>query len=189
MNYLRSDRLKSFFWLIVIVSWVTGFIVSRWIGSNEFIISLSRVVRITNPIDMNNWWQLFAYFTLSPVSVFVLSHILFGVGSFVFLFARGLYDSLLFTYVEKTVSGWALTNVPYSELGSVLIVVLIFGINLPLLLWAGQLGMQRSVYTLNRLRSEPMDPDFGSEPFSKLFIIVGLSLVTGLIAAVVFSYF
>ncbi len=188
MNRLHSDRLKSVFWLIVVGSWVSGFIVFRWIGSSEILISLSKVVRVPNPIEIDIWWQIIAYFTLSTVSVFALSHILFGIGSTIFLFARGMYDSLLFNYVEKTVSQWNITNVSTSELSSVLIVIIIFGVNLPLALWAGQLGIQRSVYTLNRLRGEPMNPEFGSEPISKLLMVIVLSLITGLIMAVVFSY-
>ncbi len=189
MNILHSDRLKSLFWLIVAGSWITGFVFYRWVGSSQILISLSSVVRVTNPVMLSNWWQFIAYFTLSTVSVFALSHILFGVGSSIFLFARGMYDGLLFGFVEETINEWNVMNVSFSELNPLLIIILIFGINLPLTLWAGELGVQRSVYTLNRLRGKPMNPEFGSEPLSNLLIIVAISLFTGLAAAVVFSYF
>lgn len=150
-------------------------------------MNLSRAVRVTSPLDLNVWWEVMLYFTLSVVAIFVLSHILFGVGSAVFLFARGMYDSSLILYLETTVSGWSISEIPTSEVLMVLITALIVAVNLPLCIWAGELGFQRSVYTLYRLRNEPVRPEFGSEPLSNLLIIVSVSLVVGLIAAILFS--
>ncbi len=188
MKYLKSDRLKYVFWLIVVVSWIGGFAISRWYGTIDSFVSISYVVRVTNPANLATSWKLFLFFTLSAVSAFVLTHILFGVGGFLFFFARGMYDHILFSYVEETITGWSLASIPFSELKLITIIVLIFCINLPLTLWGGQLGIQRSVYTLNRLRSKPMDPDFGSEPFSKLVVIVILSMIGALVSAIIFSY-
>lgn len=70
----------------------------------------------------------------------------------------------------------------------VLMVLLIVTVNLPLSIWAGELGIQRSIYTLNRIRGVPVSPEFGSEPLSNLLTIISASLITGLVATVVFTY-
>lgn len=186
MNFLHTDRLKSIFWLVVIGSWILGIVFGRWFGFDAGFLELSKAVRVTSPQHLSFWWELIAYFSLSTVAVFVLSHIFFGIGGAVFLFARGVYDSSLIAYLETTIAGWSFPMVPMSEVWTVLIVTLILAINLPLCLWAGQLGIQRSVYTLNRLRGEPVNPEFGSEPLSNLLKIVSVSLVSGLIAALIF---
>lgn len=184
---MRTDRLKSLFWLVVISSWILGMVVGRWFNVDAF-LGLSKAVRVTSPQQLSFWWELIAYFSLSPVAVFALSHIFFGIGGAVFLFARGIYDSSLIAYLETAIAGWSFASVPTSGVLTVLIVILILAINLPLCLWAGQLGIQRSVYTLDRLRGEPVDPEFGSEPLSNLLKIVSVSLVTGLVAALIFPY-
>jgi len=104
------------------------------------------------------------------------------------LFARGMYDGLLISFVESTIGGWTLVSIPLREVLTVLIILLILAVNLPLCIWSGQLGLQRSYYTLNRLRGDPVRPEFGSEPLSKLLDIVSGAIIAGLIAAIIFSY-
>lgn len=188
MNFLRTDRIKSILWLLVVSSWVFGVIVGRWFGSESLFLELSKAVRVPSPEDISLWWEFIVYFSLSIVSVFILSRILFGVGGAVFLFARGIYDNSLIVYLEGTIAGWSITQIPISEVLMSLIVVLILAINLPLCLWSGQVGIQRSIYTLERLRGEPIDPEFGSEPFSNLVKFVTVSLLVGLLAALLYSY-
>lgn len=188
MNFLRAERLKPILWLLVISSWVLGVVVARWFGDSEIFLELSRAVRVTNPLHLGVWWEVIAYFTLSTVAVFALSHIFFGVGGAIFLFARGMYDNSLIASPETMIGGWSISSIPMSEVWIVLIITLILAVNLPLCLWSGQLGIQRSIYTLCRLRNEPVKPKFGSEPLSNLLIIVSISLVTGLAAAVIFSH-
>lgn len=188
MNFLETSRFKSIFWLIVVSSWVLGFAFGRWIGINESLMELSKAVRVANPLYLDVWWKILAYFTLSTIAVFALSHILFGIGAGIFLFARGMYDTTLVAYLESTIGGWTISNIPMSEVYVSIIIILILGINLPLCLWSSQLGIQRSVYTLYRLRNEPINPKFGSEPLSNLAIILSISLVTGLVSTLVFSH-
>lgn len=188
MRFLRAEKIKPALWLFVLVSWILGFTYGRWVGTSESVLELSKIVRVTLPTDMSIWWEVLIYFALSTVSVFVLSHILFGIGGAVFLFARGMYDSSLIAYMETTVGGWSFMNLPGSEISMVTITTLIVAVNLPLCLWSGQLGTQRSIYTLYRLRDEPVNPDFGTEPFSKLPIIISISLIAGLVATVLFPY-
>lgn len=188
MNYLNPNRLKSIIWLAVIGSWALGMIVARWFETSTIFLELSKAVRVPFPLEVGVWWKIIIYFTLTTVSVFALSHIFFGVGGAIFLFARGMYDNSLIFYLETTIGGWSISNIPMSEVWMVLLVILILTVNLPLCLWAGQLGTQRSLYTLNRLRGKPVDPELGSEPLSNLLIILSSSLITGLIAAVVISY-
>lgn len=149
---------------------------------------LSGAARVTKPVELGVWWELIAYFSLSTISAFVLSHILFGIGGAIFFFARGAYDVTLISYLETTISGWPSSNIPGSEICMVLITLIILGVNLPLCLWSGQLGVQRSFYTLSRLRRKPINPEFGSDPLYNLIKIVSASLVTGLVAAVIFSH-
>lgn len=180
--------MNSIFWFVTIGSWILGFVVLRFFGSNAFFVELSRAVRVNNPLNLNAWWELIAYFTLTTVSVFALSHLFFGVAGPIFLFARGMYDGLLIASLENIIGGWTLVKMPISEVLTALIIVLILAINLPLCILAGHMGMQRSFYILNRLRGKPVNPRFGGESFSKLIYIVIGALASGLIAAVIFSY-
>lgn len=185
---MKSDRLKSLMWLAVIGSWAFGFVVGRWYDSIPFIMEISKAVRVPNPTDLNAWWSIIGYFTFSAVSFFVLSHILFGVGGALFLFARGMYDSVIFALIERSVSEFSISSFSLLEIREVFIVSTVLFVNLPLCLWSSQLGMQRSFYTLDRLRGEPVNPKFGSEPISDLLKIITVSLVTGLALAVLLSY-
>ncbi len=186
---MKSDRLKSFFWLSVITSWIFGLAIGRWYGRSSILMDLSKAVRVPGPSFFGVWWEIILYFALSTVAVFVLSHVLFGVGGAVFLFARGIHDSTLIVYLENILQSWSVSNIPMVDVLKVLFVVLIFTVNLPLSLWAGELGIQSSVYTLNRIRGEPVSPGFGSEPLNRLLMIVAASLVTGFVAALLFNHF
>ena len=185
---MRIERARPIFWLVVVGSWVAGFVYGRWFGSPRLFFELSQAVRVTTPIDLGIWWEVIAYFALSTVSVFLFSHVLFGVGGAIFLFSRGVYDSHLFSQLEFTVHGWSLLDIPMTEVWLVVIIALILAVNLPLCLWSGQLGIQRAFYTFSRLRGKPIDPKFGSEPISDLIWIFVASLGTGVIAALLYSH-
>ncbi|KXB05907.1 hypothetical protein AKJ52_02845 [candidate division MSBL1 archaeon SCGC-AAA382C18] len=185
---MRNERIKSIFWLSVIASWISGLAIGKWYGRNSILIDLSKAVRVPTFSFFGTWWEIILYFTLSTVAIFVLSHILFGIGGAVFLFARGIHDSTLLIYLEDIIQSWSVFSIPMSEVLRVIFVVLIFAVNIPLSLWSGKLGIQSSIYTLNRIKGEPVSPDFGSEPLSKLLIIVSASLVTGFVAALIFHH-
>ncbi len=168
---------------------MAGIIFGRLFGYNEIILELSKAVRIPQSAFFAPWWEMIVYFSLTTISIFVLSHILFGVGGGIFLFARGMYDFSLIVHVEEIIRGWSVSNIPANEVMNVLFVILILTVNLPLCLWSGRLGLQSSIYALNRLRKKPISPDFGSEPLSQLLMIVSASLIVGFVSSLVFSYF
>lgn len=150
-------------------------------------MGLSEVVRVGLD-QLSAWWHPIAFMILSVVGVFVLSQVFLGVGASVFLFARGMYDSTLILQLEGIVGGWSAASIPMNEVWIVSMLILILGANLPLCLWSGQLGAQRGVYVFYRLRGKTMDPDFGSEPFSKFLLILTASITIGLVSAIIFSY-
>lgn len=192
MNFLRVRKLESLSWLPVVSGWVLGVIAARegilGVEKNGIFAELSKAVSIPEPIDIGAWWEVIAYFTISTLAVFALSHLFFGIGGAVFMFARGVHDNFLIIYLETTIGGWSISSTPMPEVLTVLLVLLILGVNLPLCIWSGQLGVQRSLYTLYRLRNEPIKPELGSKPFSYILVIVAASLFVGLIAAILFSH-
>ena len=188
MGFLRPNQIKSILWLSIVSSWIAGIVVGRLLGTSGIILSLSRAVRVPDPSFFGIWWEVIVYFGLTTVSFFVLSHILFGVGAVIFLFARGMYDLSLIVRIESIIEGWSAADIPTSEMMSVLFIILILAANLPLCLWSSHLGIQSSVYALNRLREKPVLPEFGSEPLSQLLLIISASLILGLVASLVFSY-
>lgn len=171
-------------WLAVVGCWVFGFVIGRWHDTYPFFMEISKAVRVPDPSAINTWWNVIAYFALSTVSLFVLSHILFGVGGGFFLFSRGMYDSVLFGIVERKVSNWSISDFSLQDTQNIFVISTVLVVNLPLCLWASQLGMQRSFYTLNRIRGEPINPELGSEPISDLLRIIAAALVTGLLVSI-----
>lgn len=188
MSFLHKEHLKALFWFLVISSWALGLVAGRWFGGNSFFLEVSKVVGIPNPSQLELWWQPFVYFTLTTVAIFALSQLFFGVGAPFFLFARGMHDSVLIGELEATLGTWSLANFPMEEMWMVLMFTLILGINLPLCIWSGELGIQRAIYTLYRLRGKPVSSDFGAEPISKFTIILAASVVVGLVGAFLLSY-
>ncbi|KXA92746.1 hypothetical protein AKJ64_02345 [candidate division MSBL1 archaeon SCGC-AAA259E17] len=192
VNFLGVRRLESVSWLPVVSGWVLGVIVARervlGIGDDGIFAELSKAVSVPEPLDIGAWWEVIAYFTLTTLAIFALSHLFFGIGGGVFMFARGVHDNFLIVYLETTIGAWSISRTPMSKVLTVLFILLILGANLPLCIWSGKLGVQRSLYTLHRLRKEPIKPEVGSKPFSYMLMIVAASLVVGLIATVVFSH-
>ncbi|MBS3815806.1 MAG: hypothetical protein KGY45_04510, partial [Hadesarchaea archaeon] len=158
---MRLERWGSIFWPLLVGSWSLGVLISYWGNSNEFIIGLSKVVRVISPLQMDFWWQPMIFMVLSVLSIFVLSQVLLGLGGVILLFARGMYDSILISQLGGIIGGWSFSNIPVSEIWMILILFLIIGVNLPLCIWSGRLGSQRSIYLFYRLRGENINPDFG----------------------------
>ncbi len=186
---MRERRWLAAFWLLVIGSWVLGVVYGRWMGGGSGLFAdLGQAVSVTDPFLLDAWWQPLAYFVLTVISVFVLSQLFFGAGAAIFLFARGVCDSVLIAKLETTVGGWSLIDVPLDESFKVLVIGLILTVNLPLCLWTAHLGTQRSVYILQRLRGKPIKPEIGARPMSGFLLILAASVAVGLIAAFLFSY-
>ena len=185
---MREEYWKAFLWLLVIGSWVFGLAYGRWAadGAKGFFSGLS-VAHVPNPFGLQAWWQVLAYFTLSVAAIFVLSHVLFGVGAAIFLFARGIVDNVLILELESRVRAWTLPPPTY-ELWMISVIALILAVNLPLCLWASHLGTQRAICTWYRLRGEAVKPEFGARPFRDFLLILAASIAAGLLAAMLFSY-
>ncbi|MEA1904539.1 MAG: hypothetical protein U9M97_01485 [Candidatus Hadarchaeota archaeon] len=185
---MRERYWLAAFWVLVVGSWVFGVVYGRWISNEGFFLDLSQVVHIPGPSQLDAWWQPLVYFIFTVVAVFVLSQLFFGAGAAIFLFARGVYDSTLIAKLESTIGSWSFPDLPMNDICVVLLIALILTVNLPLCLWSAQLGTQRSVYMLQRLRGKPVRPELGTGPFSQFLIILAASIAIGLIAAFLFSY-
>ncbi|MCK4405882.1 MAG: hypothetical protein KAV43_05185 [Hadesarchaea archaeon] len=185
---MRGEYWHAAFWLLVIGSWVLGVAYGRWGGDGGFFVDLSQAVRVPSPLELSEWWQPLAYFTLTVLATFVLAQLFFGVGAAVFLFSRGVYDGKLIVLLEQTVGGWSFPNIPANEFWMVLFIVLILTVNLPLCLWAAHLGTRRATYMWYRLRGKPLKPEVGAGPMTTLLLILAASVAAGLVGAFLISY-
>lgn len=183
---MREDYWSATFWLVVVSSWVMGMAYGRWVG-NGFFIDLSQAVRVPSPTHLTDWWQPIAYFTLTVIATFVLAQLFFGVGSAVFLFSRGVHDSLLIAEVDRMVRGWSIQNIPAEEFMGTMFIVLILAVNLPICLWAAHLGLTRALRMFCRLRGKPLKPE-AQKQMATLLILLTASIVTGLVGSLILAY-
>jgi len=185
---MREDYWHAAFWLLVVGSWVFGVAHGRWGGGGGFFVNLSQAVRVPSPLELGAWWQPLAYFALTALATFVLAQLFFGVGAAVFLFSRGVYDSLLISQLEQLVGGWSFPNIPANEFWMVLFIVLILVVNLPLCLWAAHLGTRRATRMWYRLWGKPLKPEVGAGPMMILLLILAASVAAGLVGSFVITY-
>ncbi|KUO40044.1 MAG: hypothetical protein AVW05_01305 [Hadesarchaea archaeon DG-33] len=185
---MRGEYWHAAFWLLVVGSWVFGVAYGRWGGGGEFFVDLSQAVRVPSPLELGAWWQPLVYFAFTVLATFVLAQLFFGVGAAVFLFSRGIYDSVLITQLEQMVGGWSFPNIPANEFWVVLFIVLILAMNLPLCLWAAHLGTRRAINMWYRLRGRPLKPEVSAGPVPTLLLILAASVAAGLVGALIISY-
>lgn len=179
---MREEYLYYTFWLVVVGSWVLGVAYGKWGGGyGGFFSDLGQAVSVPRPSQLE-LWQPIVYFTLTVVAAFALSQLFFGVGAAVFLFARGVADGGLITYVEAMVGNWKLTSISPAEIWTAFFIMLVLAVNTPLCLWAAQQGTQRAMRMLYRLRGKPLKPLAGVEPMSNLIMMTAVSLAVGLLA-------
>jgi hypothetical protein len=184
---MREEYWYALFWLLVIGSWVFGVAFGTWVGFGKgFFLELSKAVSV--PSNFGSWWEPLAYFIFTTVTVFVLAQIFFGAGAVLFLFARGFYDSTLIMNAENIVRGWSFPNLPVGEFMNVLLIVLILSVNLPLCLWSGHMGTQRSLYVWQRLTGKLVKPEAGVRPLRDFVLVLAASIVAGLVASFLFSF-
>ncbi len=174
--------------MLVIGSWVLGVAYGRWGGDGGLFVDLSQAVRVPSPLELGEWWQPLAYFTLTVLATFVLAQLFFGAGAAVFLFSRGVYDGVLIAQLERMVGGWTLLDIPANEFWMVMFIVLILAVNLPLCLWAAHLGTRRATYIWYRLQGKPLKPEVGAGAMITLFLILAASVAAGLVGAFLISY-
>lgn len=185
---MREEYWHAAFWLLVIGSWVLGVAYGRWGGGNSLFIDLSQAVRVPSPIELNAWWQPLVYFSLTAPAIFVLAQLFFGVGAVVFLFSRGVYDSMLVLQVEQIMRNESLLTIPANQLCVILFIALIFVVNLPLCLWSAQLGTKQVRRMWHRLRGKPLKLEAGDQPMSNLLMILAALIAAGLLEAFIFAY-
>ena len=181
---MRDEYWHAFFWVFVVASWAFGFAYGRWAGGGGFFSELGKAVSV--PLGFSSWWQPLVYFTLTILAMFVLAQLFFGVGAAIFLFARGVGDSAVILALEDIVRKFPdfLTRDAWMLVLGMLILV----VNLPLCIWSAHLGTQRTVYMWRRLRGQPMKPETATKPIFNFLIVMAISIVTGVVAAVAFSY-
>ena len=165
-----------------------GVAYGRWGGGGGLFIDLSQAVRVPSPSELNAWWQPLAYFTFTILATFLLAQLFFGVGAGIFLFSRGIYDSLLIAELSQKVGSWKLLEIPAKEFLTVLFIVLILAVNLPICLWAAHLGLTRAMRMFYRLRGKPLKPELGAKPVVTLLILLAASIATGLVGSFILTY-
>jgi hypothetical protein len=155
-------------------------------GGGGFFSELGKAVSVPSPLEFNSWWQPLAYFTLTILAMFVLTQLFFGVGAAMFLFARGVSDSAVILALEAIVRKFPdfLTR----DAWMLVLGMLILAVNLPLCIWSAHMGTQRTVYMWRRLRGQPMKPETTTKPIFNFLIVMAISIITGVVAAVAFSY-
>jgi hypothetical protein len=170
------------FWLVVVGSWVFGVVYGKWGGGyGGFFSELGQAVSVPS-LSQLELWQPIVYFTLTVIAAFALSQLFFSVGAAVFLFSRGVADSGLITNLEMVIGNWKLTSVSPAEIWAVFYIMLVLAVNTPLCLWAAQLGTQRAMRMLYRLRGKPIKPMANVQLISNFLIILVVSLAVGLTA-------
>ena len=183
---MKKQTVTYLIWLVIVVAWVAGLSFGRWGPANKtFFGELGRAVGIPGPSSLE-WWQPLLYFPLTVVAVFVVSELLFGAVAPLFIFARGVWDSVLFSQLETSIQGLDITAVTGGTIWMIFFYILVFVGNLPLCLWASHLGIERSIRNLERLRGKPLRPEEGL--VSGLILLVVISVILGLMAAFAVSY-
>ncbi len=120
------------------------------------------------------------------VAAFVLSQLFFGAGASIFMFARGVGDSVILLNLEAIMKNFNVFNVSTPQVWSIFFIILVFAVNLPLCIWASHLGTRRSARMFQRLRGKPLQPESGI--VSGLLTLVAVSLVIGFFGALAISY-
>jgi len=185
---MREEYWQAAFWLLIVGSWVFGVAYGRWGGGDGFFVAVSQAVRVPSPIELGAWWQPLVYFTLTVLATFVLAQLFFGIGAGIFLFSRGVHDSLLIAQLEGIVGAWSFPDIPVNEFWTILFIVLIFAVNLPLCLWAAHLGTGRAMHMWHRLTGKPVKSEVGTKLMSNFLLILAASVAVGLVASFILSY-
>lgn len=185
---MREELLSPLFWLLILGGWVAGVSFGYWMGG-DLSRELSLVTSVPPPSELGGWWEPLLFFALTPLSCYLLSQLFFGVGAPLLLFLRGTHDGgILIRTLEASFSGFSFPHFSPREVLSTLFILLVLSVNLPLCLWASHLGTSRATYLRHRLTGRPIRAGEGSSTFSSLPLLLGLSLVAGLFASLLFGH-
>jgi hypothetical protein len=183
---MRDEYWHALLWVFVVASWAFGFAYGRWAEGSGFFLELGKAVSIPSPLEFSSWWQPLIYFTLTILAMFVLAQLFFGVGAAIFLFARGVCDSSIVFALEGIVRKFP--DIPTREAWMLVIAMLILAVNLPICIWSAHMGTQRAIYMWRRLSGQPIRPETGARPILNFLMVLAISIITGVAAAVAFSY-
>jgi hypothetical protein len=183
---MRDEYWHALLWVFVVGSWAFGFAYGRWASGGGFFLELGKAVSVPSPFEFSSWWQPLVYFTLTILAMFVLAQLFFGVGAAIFLFARGVGDSGIVFALEGIVRKFP--DIPAHDAWMLVIAMLILAVNLPICIWSAHMGTQRTVYMWRRLRGQPMKPETATKPIFNFLMVMAISIVTGIAAALAFSY-
>ncbi|MEM3402782.1 MAG: hypothetical protein QW179_03625 [Candidatus Hadarchaeales archaeon] len=183
---MRDEYLEYSIWLLIIGSWVAGMVYGKWGGGAGSIFSeVGQAVGIPPPVQLA-WWQPLLYFPLTVLAAFILSQLFFGGGAVLFIFSRGVSDSLLLKNLENLLASWDILSLQAATVWAIFFIILVLAVNLPLCLWASHLGAKRSFRMLQRLRGNPLRPESGI--LTGILLLMAVSLVAGLIGTFALSY-
>lgn len=184
---MRAGYWPPLFWLVIVGSWASGFLLGRAGVQETVLAEMGRAVSVPLPDGMA-WWQPIPYFLLTVVSIFVLSHLLFGACSALFSLCRGINDYALLQGAMAIAGGLGPIEVPVAKLGQLFFILVVFAANLPLSLWAAHLGAENSMKALYRLRGKPWRDWGDRKPLHNLLLALGASVAAGVVASLALSY-
>ncbi|MEM1689868.1 MAG: hypothetical protein QXU01_01405 [Candidatus Hadarchaeales archaeon] len=179
---MREETKKQLVWLFVIAFWTLGFFFSRWSNPPAFAKEIGRSISV--PLSGDAWLPL-VYFPLTVVASFVLAQLFFG-GGIIFMFFRGVWDSTVFSRLEAIVAETNLISIQYGQLWTMFYYLMILGCNLPLCLWAAQLGASQSLKVLERLQGKLVRPS--EEVRWKMLMLIIASIVLAIPSSLAISY-
>ncbi len=186
MSHVRQETFSQLAWLLLIGAWSAGLAFGRWAGGSETLFScLGGALGPPLP-ESQLWWEPFLYFPLTVVAAFVVSELLFGALAPVFVFSRGVWDSVVLSSLEKTLQGMDITSTTGGQIWVLFYYILVFVGNLPLCLWASHLGVSRSFRALQRLYGKAIRPEKGL--VGSLMVLLAISVILGLLGAFAVSY-
>jgi len=185
---MRGEILGSVLWLLILGGWVVGVCCGYWMG-RDLSHELSLVTGVPPPSQLERWWEPLLFFSLTPLSCYLLSQLFFGGAAPLLLFLRGTHDGgVLIRSLEASLSGLSFPDLPLQDLLSSLFLLLILSVNLPLCLWASHLGASRALYVRRRILGRAVRAGEGTSTLSSLFLLLSLSLVAGLLASFLFGH-
>lgn len=179
---MRDETKKQLIWLFVILAWTLGFFLSRWGNPPDFAEEIGRSISV--PLSGEAWIPL-VYFPLTVVASFVLAQLFFG-GGIVFMFFRGVWDSTVLSRLEAVVAEINLLSIQHGQLWTTFYYLMILGCNLPLCLWAAQLGAFQSIKVLERLQGKLVKPL--EEVRWRMLMLLVASIVLAVPSSLAISY-
>lgn len=181
---MREETIRQLLWLVVISCWAAGFVLSMWGRLPGFFTEIGRAIGPPQA-EPGAAWRPLVYFPLTLVASFVLAQLFFGGGVF-FTFFRGAWDVAVLRELEAIMRDIDPLSVQQGQIWTVFYYLVVLGCNVPLCLWASQLGALHSVRTLQRLRGRLVRPS--EEVKSQMIKLLAISIGLAVVVSVALSY-